>query len=273
MLTNILKGMAMGIADLIPGVSGATIAVILRIYQRFILALSNINVNWIICLYKGNKNKAFIHILRMDPLFLVSVGLGIGISLLFFSRVVFYFRSTHPELTLAFFFGLIATSAFFLLKKITFQILPFSIGALGGMSFLLISSITLAKTPLLLFLSGFLAICAMLLPGISGSYVLELIGMYEYILSLVSQLTQNPLLSVPLIFFALGMLPGILLMAHLGSFLLKHYKQRTYLVLIGLIFGSLLPLGARIGEFSPSILASVSAGFLVAMLLHWAVLS
>ncbi|MBN2880787.1 DUF368 domain-containing protein [Candidatus Woesearchaeota archaeon] len=243
-----LKGLAMGVADIIPGVSGGTLALILGIYERFISALKNINGLFIIDYFKyiqTKKKKYFLeskkNFLRMDPAFLLVLASGIFISLLAGSYFMPYLMKNFPSFTFSFFFGLIFASAIKLLLKNVKQFklgnfISLIIGFFIGFSITGLSSILSSHSSVVIFLSGVLAISAMLLPGISGSFVLLILGQYDYILSLVHNLSTG---FFKLVLFLIGIFTGLVGFSRVVTFLFKRYPNRTLFSLIGLMLGSL----------------------------------
>ena len=227
--------MAMGGADVIPGVSGGTIAFITGIYQELIDSIKAVDVE-ALKLLAGFKFKAFwAHI---NGSFLLAVLSGIMISILSLARLVTYLMAFHPIQLWSFFFGLIIISAMLVAREIKQWNLASILSLLGGIAVAyLITSATPASTPdglLFIFLSGMIAICAMILPGISGSFILLILGKYQYVLGAVKEMD----LAV-IIVFALGCLVGLLSFARLVSWLLRHYHLVTVSVLVGFMIGSL----------------------------------
>lgn len=225
----------MGGADVIPGVSGGTIAFITGIYQELIDSIKAVDVE-ALKLLAGFKFKAFwAHI---NGSFLLAVLSGIMISILSLARLVTYLMAFHPIQLWSFFFGLIIISAMLVAREIKQWNLASILSLLGGIAVAyLITSATPASTPdglLFIFLSGMIAICAMILPGISGSFILLILGKYQYVLGAVKEMD----LAV-IIVFALGCLVGLLSFARLVSWLLRHYHLVTVSVLVGFMIGSL----------------------------------
>ena len=245
-----LKGMAMGIADIIPGVSGGTIALISGIYEELLFSIRSINTTALKLLYNRKSISFFKHI---NGNFLLILFLGIITSILLFSRIVLFFLKTYPELLWAFFFGLIVASIFSISKKIRYwSILTFMLLITGIASAWFILSIQYAITGsdhiLYIFLCGFIAIVAMILPGISGSFILILLGAYEKVIftlnELINKSTQFEWIHMwkhfQLIFsFVLGCLVGLVSFSHLLSWLLRKYYNYIIALLTGFMTGSL----------------------------------
>ena len=234
-ILTVLKGIAMGGADVIPWVSWGTIAFIVGIYERLITAIKNIFPN-IKLLFQGNF-KTFRK--NIDGTFLLCIILGIGISIFSLAHLMTYLLDTYKILVWSFFFGLVLISSFFIGKQVKrtrktiFFCLLFAV-----ISFFITSP---ENTPLVqeptwryLFLCGAVAICAMILPWISGSFILVLLGQYEYVLTAIKSL------NVPVIaLFWAGAVVWILLFSNIVSRLFKKWKILTLSSLCGFVLGSL----------------------------------
>ena len=230
-----LKGMAMGAADVVPGVSGGTIAFIVGIYDELINSIKSINGESLKLFFTG-KWIAFCK--QINAAFLFSIILGIGISIFSLAKVITWLLTDHPVLVWAFFFGLVLASTWFVSKDIKEwnwkTILAFIVGAAVAYY---ITVATPAETPtnlLFIFLCGAIAICAMILPGISGSFILVLLGKYFFIMEAVKTFNIKIILV-----FAAGALIGITTFWRLLSFALKHFRNITLSVLTGFMLGSL----------------------------------
>lgn len=230
-----LKGMAMGGADVIPGVSGGTIAFITGIYEELIDSIKSVDIEAFKLLFSFELKAFWKH---TNGSFLIAVLMGILVSILSLARLVTYLMANHPIKLWSFFFGLIIISALMVAKEIKQWNISSVLSLLAGIVVAyFITSATPASTPdglLFVFLSGMIAICAMILPGISGSFILLILGKYQYVLGAVKELDF-----VVIIVFALGCLVGILSFARLVSWLLKHYHLVTVSVLVGFMIGSL----------------------------------
>ncbi|NJL11988.1 MAG: DUF368 domain-containing protein [Microscillaceae bacterium] len=230
-----LKGLAMGAADAVPGVSGGTVAFITGIYERLLGAIRGLNGSALRLLLKG-KFSAFWQ--KVDGTFLVILLGGILSSLLIFSRLILYWLETVPEILWAFFFGLIVASCWLVAKGIP----RWNLGTvlflvLGTISGYLLTVLTPANTPehlLFIFLSGAIAICAMILPGISGSFILVILGKYEFIFTALKAFQLKILLT-----FALGCVAGLLAFSHVVHWLLRKFHNATVAFLTGIMIGSL----------------------------------
>lgn len=231
----LLKGMGMGAADVVPGVSGGTIAFIVGIYEELIDSIKSINGASLKLLFTG-KVAAFWKAINAN--FLLSIVAGIGISISSLAKIITYLLITHPILVWAFFFGLVLASTWFVSKDIKQwnwkSVLSFIIGAVIAYY---ITVATPAETPtnlLFIFLCGAIAICAMILPGISGSFILVLLGKYFYIMEAVK--TFN--IPVMLVFIC-GAALGITTFSRILSFALRKFHDITIAVLAGFMLGSL----------------------------------
>ena len=230
-----LKGMAMGAADVVPGVSGGTIAFIVGIYDELINSIKSINAHSIKLLFTG-KIAAFWKAINGN--FLCSLLLGIGISVFSLAKLITYLLVHEPVLVWSFFFGLVLASTWFVSKDIKEwnwkTITGFILGALVAYY---ITVATPAETPtnlLFIFLCGAIAIGAMILPGISGSFILVLLGKYFYIMEAI-----NTLDLVILGVFAVGAFLGITSFSRVLSYALKNFRNITLAVLTGFMLGSL----------------------------------
>ena len=230
-----LKGMAMGISDLIPGISGGTIALLLGIYKDFISSLKSINY------------KSFIYLIRLDfkklnnqlnLCFLLPVFFGILSSIFIFSSLISFLLLDYKFLLFSFFFGLIFFSSIRLISNLkpssTLDFLTVFVGLVIGLSFFFISSISTSNSIFSIFLAGFIAISAMLLPGISGSYILLILGKYEFMLDSISSFNW-----INILIFSLGAIAGILSFSKMIHYLLKNYYRSTIFFLSGLMMGAL----------------------------------
>lgn len=230
------KGICMGAADVVPGVSGGTIAFLMGIYEELINSIKSVNLTAIKLFFSGKFSEFWKHI---NGTFLVSLMTGILISVFSLAKLLQYLLANYPILIWSFFFGLILASAIYVLKGLDKWSLKNIVSLLIGVviaAFICLASPT--ETPneyWFVFLSGAIAICAMILPGISGSFILLLLGKYAYIMEAVS--TFNiPVLAV----FACGAGVGIVSFSHFLSWLLKKFYMQTISLLAGFMIGSLL---------------------------------
>lgn len=243
-ITVAVKGACMGAADVIPGVSGGTIAFIMGIYDEFVGSLASINAEALKLLFSGRFKDFWKHI---NGSFLLSLITGIGISVISLASLMQYLLESHPIQTWAFFFGLIVASSIFILRRIsgwkTREILLIAFGILLG---IVICTLSPTQTPeglWFIFLSGAIAICAMILPGISGSFILLILGKYQYIMSCISDLVAGVDFGRNLLImgvFLIGAAVGILGFSKFLHWLLARWNKETLIVLAGFIIGSLV---------------------------------
>lgn len=235
-----VRGLAMGAADIVPGVSGGTIALIAGIYERLINALSSVGPNlWQVFRQEGGI-KGLIAVWRqVDATFLLFLLMGIATSLATLAGVIKHLLDNQPLMIWSFFFGLVIATVFLLLSEIKrWNIGRALLFLLGVASAVIISSLPLMNTtPSLpyLFVAGAIAICAMILPGISGSFILLLMGAYDTVLEAVHTLNFAIIFTL-----VAGMATGLLLFTRMLKWLLSRYYQATLALLIGFIAGSLV---------------------------------
>ncbi|MCW8196727.1 DUF368 domain-containing protein [Proteobacteria bacterium 005FR1] len=234
-LVLLLKGMAMGAADVVPGVSGGTIAFISGIYEELIESLRKIDLGALRELRQGGLLAAWKHI---NGNFLLAVFAGVGISLLSLARIIGYAMETWPVLVWALFFGLICASIAFVARQLErWRAAEFICLALGAAAAFGIALANPAQSPdswWMLMIGGAVAICAMILPGISGSFILLLMGLYSTFLQAISGFDVIKLAS-----FGVGCVLGLLAFSHVLSWLLRHYHGPTLATLTGFLIGSL----------------------------------
>lgn len=246
-IKNILvaaKGACMGAADVIPGVSGGTIAFIMGIYDEFVGSLASINSEAIRMLFKGQFKKFWKHI---NGSFLLSLVIGIGISVILLAGLMQFLLEQYPIQTWAFFFGLIVASSIFILKGISGwkvrEVLLTILGVILGVTICTLSPTQTPDALWFIFLSGALAICAMILPGISGSFILLILGKYQYIMGAISGLAAGEDFGRNLMIlgvFLIGAAVGILGFSKFLHWLLARWNKETLIVLAGFIIGSLV---------------------------------
>ena len=235
-----IKGMAMGAADIVPGVSGGTIALIAGIYERLINALSSIGPSlWKVFRTDGGI-KGFLAVWRqVDASFLLFLLLGIGTSIVTLAGIIKGLLDNQPLLIWSFFFGLVVATVVILLSEIKrWNVARVGLFVFGLVVAVMISSLPLlATTPSLpyLFFAGAIAICAMILPGISGSFILLLLGAYDTVLEAVHTFNLTVIITL-----MAGMLSGLLLFTRALKWLLSRYYQGTLALLTGFIAGSLV---------------------------------
>lgn len=247
LLTNAItavKGFLMGAANVIPGVSGGTMALITGIYGEIIDALNALTApqTWKALLHgRFREFWGLIH-----GTFLLSLGIGVIISIFSLAKLMIYVLEHHPVQTWAFFFGLIIASAVLMVRDLPGHSEPSAKKHIGDVVFalagaaigVLVCLMTPTQTPDSLWfiaICGAVSICAMVLPGISGSFILVILGKYDYVMAAISNLDI-----APLVVFAIGCAVGILAFAKLIHWLLGRWERRTLLVLLGFILGSLI---------------------------------
>ena len=230
-----LKRMAMGAADVVPGVSGGTIAFIAGIYDELINSIKSINMHSLKLLFTG-KIAAFWKAVNGN--FLFALLLGIAISVFSLAKLITYLLLNEPVLVWSFFFGLVLASTWFVTKDIKGWNWKTVAGFVGGAVIAYyITVATPAETStnlMFIFLCGAIAICAMILPGISGSFILVLLGKYFYVMEAVKTLDL-----VVLGVFAFGAALGITSFSRVLSYALKNFRNITLSVLSGFMLGSL----------------------------------
>ena len=230
------KGMLMGIANVIPGVSGGTIALITGIFERLINAIKSFDIVALKLLFKG-KLKDFAK--HTDLLFLLAIFIGVGISIIAVAKIFSYLFDNYPVYIWSFFFGLILASIFFVGKTVSkwsfSVIISFIIGATISIAMTLLSPANENDGLIYLIICGVAAICSMILPGLSGSYILILMGNYQLI---VIDAINNFRIDI-IIPVLIGAAFGLLAFSHLLSWLFKKYKNQTISIFTGFILGSL----------------------------------
>jgi len=248
-LTLYLKGMLMGAADLVPGVSGGTLALITGIYKELLDSINKVSLNNLkLVREKGIKATWK----KINGPFLLSVFGGIITSILLLSRLLEWLIENEPLALWSFFFGLLIASIIYLFKsELSFSILNILYLAAGTLISFLVTQLNGGEnyTSLwYLFLSGFIGISAMILPGLSGAYILVIMGVYKTILSnvriaqdLVVDFNQTQFLKTASVLgiFILGILIGLKVFSKFLSWLLKNYPERSIAVLVGLMIGAL----------------------------------
>ena len=230
-----LKGMAMGAADVVPGVSGGTIAFITNIYETLIDSIHSIGPKTLVILKNEGIAKAWA---SFNGNFLLVLFLGVATSIFSLAKIITHLLSSQPILVWSFFFGLILVSAVYVGRQIkdwnATKVATVAAGTLIAWQISGMSPNEIEATPLIIFFSGALAICAMILPGISGSFILLMLGMYSHILGAIKGL-DIAVLSL----FGAGCVIGILSFSRVLNWLLKHYHGLTMAMLTGFMIGSL----------------------------------
>ena len=235
-IANFLKGFAMGVANVIPGVSGGTIALLTGIFERLINALKSFDVEAVRLLLKFKFREFAQHV---DFGFLLSVFLGVGVSIISVAKLLEFLFQSYPVYVWSFFFGLILVSVWFVGKSIgkidVAAAVSFVVGAAVAFGLSVMNPATENTAFWYLIICGAVAICSMILPGLSGSFVLILMGNYQLIMIYaVSHFDMKIIVPV-----AIGVVVGLLAFSHFLSWLLSRYARQTMAVLTGFIFGSL----------------------------------
>lgn len=230
-----LKGIAMGAADAVPGVSGGTIALISGIYEELISTIAGVNLSLIKTLRQDGL-KAFWT--QINGNFLLALLTGIGVSFVVFMRIAKYLLEQHPILIWSFFFGLIIASIWFVGKQIKkwniATIIALIIGAFSAYYISTLPSLGANDNSYFLFIAGAIAICAMILPGISGSFILVILGAYKTLSDALSDLDIKKIA-----IFMAGAVIGLLTFSRVLKWLFKNYYNTTLALLTGFIIGSL----------------------------------
>lgn len=230
------SGVLMGAADVVPGVSGGTIAFILGIYDRLIGALSGVNTQSVALLRKGDLKALWHH---FDGAFLLTLGAGVVTSIFLLAGVITHLLVEYPSYLWSFFFGLILASAYFLISQIAYfswrHFFVVLIGVAFGASLSLLVPTQFDTSLTMVFFSGVIAICAMILPGISGSFLLLIMGMYGFILSAIKNLDF-----VVIFTFAVGAVIGLLSFSKILNLLLLRARSMTLSLLTGIMLGALV---------------------------------
>lgn len=239
-----VKGACMGAADVIPGVSGGTIAFIMGIYDEFVGSIAKVDSEALRLLLKGKIREFWKHI---NGNFLLALIAGIGASVVILAGLMQMLLSDHPIQTWAFFFGLIVASSIFILRGISgWKLRDGLFLVLGCILGVVVCTLSPTQTPdalWFIFLSGAIAICAMILPGISGSFILLILGKYQYIMGVISGLASGQEVASNLVIlgvFLIGAAVGIIAFSKFLHWLLARWHKETLIALAGFIIGSLV---------------------------------
>jgi putative membrane protein len=231
----ILKGIAMGAANVIPGVSGGTMALITGIFERLIDAIKSFNTKAIKLLF-SLQLKAFAR--HTDLYFLIAVFAGIAIAIVTLARVFDYLFTNYPVYIWAYFFGLVLASVYFVGKTIQHWtvsvVVAFIIGTTGAVIISVLNPATENSSIIYLLLCGVVAMCSMILPGLSGSFVLILMGNYQLVM--IDAINNRDLtILIPVV---IGAGVGLLAFSHILSWVFKKFRDQTISLLTGFILGS-----------------------------------
>lgn len=230
-----LKGIGMGAADVVPGVSGGTIAFIAGIYDELVETIKSVNFASLKLLFTFKWKKFWGSV---NGNFLLSLILGIGISVFSLAKVITWLLVEHPVLVWAFFFGLVLASTWIVVQDVNQwnwkTVAAFTGGAVAAFFITVATPAATTNAWWFIFLCGATAICAMILPGISGSFILVLLGKYFYIMDAVKSLKITVLLT-----FLCGIIVGITTFSHILSYALRRFRNITIALLSGFMLGSL----------------------------------
>jgi putative membrane protein len=230
------KGIAMGAADVVPGVSGGTIAFISGIYEELLASISNVNFNLLKTLKKEGFKVAW---KQLNGSFLAALFIGVLISILSLAKTIKYLLENEPILLWSFFFGLVTASIIYIGKQVekwNYKLLLLAIfGAAFGYIITIVSASTTTEINyIFLIFAGAIASCAMILPGISGSYILLLMGVYPIVMTAITNRDFKIISAI-----GIGVVLGLLFFSKLLKWLFSNYKNEMLVVLTGIMFGSL----------------------------------
>ena len=230
------KGLAMGAADVVPGVSGGTIAFISGIYEELVASISNINFSLLKTLQKEGFKVAW---KQLNGSFLAALFIGVLISILSLAKTIKYLLENEPILLWSFFFGLVMASIIFIgrqVEKWNYKLLLLAVfGASFGYTITIVSSTSITEINyLFLVFAGAIASCAMILPGISGSYILLLMGIYPIVMTAITNRDVKIISAI-----GVGVVLGLIFFSKLLKWLFSKYKNEMLVVLTGIMFGSL----------------------------------
>ena len=232
-----LKGIVMGAADIIPGVSGGTMALITGIYERLINAIGNISIQTLTHLVRRDKKAFWDGVRAVDPFFMITLIAGIGVAALIMSQIILFLLETYAVETYALFFGIILASSLLIFAEIkrrgtdiiAFLIVGFAIGfIIAGLN-----PTSLGHSLPILFITGAIALCAMILPGISGAYITLLFNQYEYLLNAIHTIALPELIA-----YMTGGVIGLLAFSRTLQYLLRVHHAVMLAFLTGLMLGS-----------------------------------
>ncbi|MFK8059589.1 MAG: DUF368 domain-containing protein [Polaribacter sp.] len=231
-----LKGMAMGAADVVPGVSGGTIAFISGIYEELLGSISNVNLALLKTLKKEGFKTAW---KQVNGNFLAALFIGIFISIISLAKAIKYLLENEPILLWSFFFGLVLASIIYIAKQISkWNLISIIVIVLGAFLAYYITTlnplVSESSSSLYILFAGAIAICAMILPGISGSFILVLLGAYKPVLDALNDRDYKTIFT-----FIIGAIVGLLSFSKILKWLFTNYKNYTLAVLTGFIIGSL----------------------------------
>jgi putative membrane protein len=260
----------MGIADIIPGISGGTIALVTGIYDRLLRSISKVNLKFVLYFLKGDFARANENLRGIDFKLFIPLFTGIGSALLLMSNMMHFLLINFTAVTYAFFLGLILSSGILLCRiagdlSVTNTVF-LVLGFLGAFLFVEVTGLRTDHSLPIIFISGIVAVSAMILPGISGAFILIFLGQYEYMLIVLKELRFLEMLT-----FGLGALIGVLFISRAITHVLNKYRSFTMFFLIGLVLGALRSpyqnIVKTIDSFFPVFTAAVT-GFSIVLILE-----
>ncbi|WP_460006548.1 DUF368 domain-containing protein [Methanogenium cariaci] len=267
-----LKGMVMGASDIIPGVSGGTMALITGIYERLINAIGNIHLHTLQHLVQRDKKALRDDLLAVDPLFMGALIAGIGVAALIMSQIILFLLNGYAVETYALFFGIILASSVLIFAEINRRgadIIAFLIGGLFiGYVIAGLNPVSMGHSLPVLFFTGAVALCAMILPGISGAYITLLFNQYEYLLNAIHTLALPEIIT-----YMTGGVIGLLLFSRTLQYLLRTHHAVMLAFLTGLMLGStrmLMGIITEEGGFGVSAIVFTIAGITLIVLMEYA---
>ncbi len=239
-ISLIMKGFTMGAADIVPGVSGGTVALITGIYDELVQTISQYDHHLVKLLLKRQFESFF---KRANLSFLTPLFAGIFTAIISLSKIMHYMMENYSVYTWSLFFGLIVSSILYIGKNLKNDIAPKSIlfvilGTFIGYAIVSLIPVQTANTPIMIFLSGAIAICAMILPGISGSFILLILGKYLFVTAALKNPFHIESIST-IIIFSLGCLVGLLSFSKVLNYLLSRFHHLMMCTLTGFMIGSL----------------------------------
>ena len=265
-----LKGLLMGSADIIPGVSGGTMALITGIYERLIHAIRDIDFKFVYYFFQRDFKAAKKNFMAIDFALLLPLGTGIGLAFLALAHIIKYMLEHQTAPTYAFFFGLILASAGIVSKYVKHVDLAHILSGIAGFFFVFyivgLEGLEENHSLPMIFITGVIAICAMILPGISGSLIMLIMGQYNFMLDAL-----NNRLMPELITFLAGATLGLVGFSRVMDYMITHHKSVTMAFLFGLMLGALRVPVEKIGGSADMgvmteaaiVLVSAAAGFIL----------
>ena len=263
-----LKGLLMGSADIIPGISGGTIALITGIYDDLVFTIKSIDPRFLVYPFLALYDRDYLKktkktFFSIDFEFLLPLVFGIATAFLVLAQIIHFMLANYDIYVYSFFLGLIIASAAILYirmeKRNLLYLIPLTLGILLAYVFLSLSEIQLNHSLPVIFVSGIVSICAMILPGISGAFIMLLLGQYNYMINALKSFSV-----IPITVYLAGAVMGIIAFSHVLSFLIKRYRFVTLSFLIGIMIGGLKrPLDRLLicsNLFSVSTILSISIG-------------